>query len=415
MRGWISVIATTAVATGCALAGCASSARPPSRPAASGTLPAGSRPGLAAAVLARGHWSVLARSPLGTRYGPIVVWDGHELLEFGGTARRPYGGGTPRDSGAAYDPPRARWRRVASAPAIVKLANAGSVWTGRQLFVFGGPTSSHEAGFRCCVAGLYSPATDRWTVSRKAPLDQLEQPTAVWTGTAVIVAGLHHNGQHQQLQVASYDPASDTWTRLAPPISPQHAPLGLAMVATNNGVLLWSLWGRTQPTGSCFAGTCYGVDVLRLDLSGSWQNVTDHWPQAHTVDDPVFTGTKILLAPGQIWCGACSHPAPFNEHGYIVDPKTLRRTPIPHGPLDDLGPQIIWTGTAEISLNASGEITGPHVKVLPGDIAIWNPHTRRWARGPRAPRQLTYDAPAVWSGRQLFALAQDGHLLAYGR
>jgi hypothetical protein len=372
-----------------------------------------SNPGSASA-LARGHWSVLARSPLGARYGPIVVWDGHELLEFGGTAGRPYGGGAPQDSWAAYDPADAQWRRVASVPAVVEPANAASVWTGHQLLVFGGPTSSHELRLGCCVARLYDPATDRWTVSPKAPLDQLEQPTAVWTGTAVILAGLHYNGQ-QQLEVASYDPASDTWNRLTPPISPQHAPLGLAMVATNNGVLLWSLWQRTRPAGRCFAGTCYGVDVFRRGPSGSWQNVTGSWPQAHTVDEPIFTGSKILLAPGQIWCGACSHPAPFNEHGYTVDPKTLRRTSIPHGPPDDLGPQIIWTGAAEISLNAGGEITGPHVKVLPGDIAIWNPQMRGWARGPRAPRQLIYDAPAVWSGRELFALAQDGHLLAYGR
>jgi hypothetical protein len=145
-----------------------------------------------------------------------------------------------------------------------------------------------------------------------------------------------------------------------------------------------------------------------------WQNVTGSWPQAHTVEGAIFTGSNILLAPGQIWCGACSHPAPFNEHGYIVDPRTLRLTAIPHGPLDDLGPQIVWTGAAEISLNAGGEITGPRVKILPGDIAIWNPQTRRWSRGLRAPRRLIYDAPAVWSGRQLFALAQDGHLLAYG-
>jgi hypothetical protein len=366
-----------------------------------------------ASALARDHWSVLARSPLGTRYAPTLVWDGRELLELGGTAAGPYRG-APQDSGAAYDPALRRWRRVASVPAVVELANAASVWTGHQVFVFGGPPNSHQAGISCCVAGLYNPATDRWTVSPKAPLDQLEQPAAVWTGTAVILAGLDYNDQ-RQLEVASFDPGSDTWTRLTPPISPQHGPLGLAMVATNDGVLLWSLWQRTQPTGRCFAGTCYGVDVFRLTPSGAWQNVTGSWPQAHTVDSPIFTGSKILLAPGQIWCGACSHPSPFNEHGYIVNPRTLRRTPIPHGPLDDLGPQIIWTGTAEISLNAGGEITGPHVKVLPGDIAIWNPQARTWAPGPRAPRQLIYDTPAVWSGRQLFAVARDGHLLAYGR
>ncbi|MGA2924851.1 MAG: hypothetical protein ABSG43_02465 [Solirubrobacteraceae bacterium] len=363
--------------------------------------------------LAHGHWTVLARSPLGRRYAPTFVWDGRELLELGGTAAGRYRG-APQDSGAAYAPALRRWRRIAAVPPVVEPVYAASVWTGRQVFVFGGPPSSHQAGISCCVAGLYNPATDRWTVSPKAPLDQLEQPTAVWTGTSVILAGLHYNG-HQQLEIASYDPASDTWTRFTPPISPQHAPLGLAIVvATNDDVLLWSLWQRTKPTGRCFAGTCYGVDVLRLGPSGSWANVTGAWPQAHTVDGPIFTGSKILLAPGQIWCGACSHPPPVNEHGYEVDPKTLRLTPIPHGPLDDLGPQIVWTGAAELSFNSGGEISGPGVSVLPGDIAIWNPNTRRWARGPRAPKQID-DAPAVWNGNRLYVLAHDGSLLAYGR
>jgi hypothetical protein len=289
-------------------------------------------------------------------------------------------------------------------------AGAASVWTGREVFIFGGPTLPNETATD--VAGLYDPATNRWTVTSKAPVGPFNAPTAVWTGKRVILAGMTRG--NPTLEVASYDPAANLWSAHQPPISPQRPPLTMAMVPTNDGVLLWSLWGRTKKTGPNTYTGYSGVDVFRLGSSGTWANVTDSWPQGHTVDTPVFTGTKILLAPGQIWCGACSHPAPFNEHGYLVDPKTLRRTPIPHGPLDDLGPQILWTGAAEISFNSGGEITGPHVRVLPGDIAIWNPANRKWSRGPRAPKQLD-DAPAVWTGTGLYVLAHDGSLLAYGR
>jgi hypothetical protein len=187
----------------------------------------------------------------------------------------------------------------------------------------------------------------------------------------------------------------------------------MAIVATSDGVLLWSLWGRTQKTGTNTYTYHSGVDVFRLAGSGTWTNVTGSWPQHQTVDQPVFTGTEILLAPGQIWCGACSHPAPVDANGYRVDPTTLRVTALPHGPLDDLGPQIIWTGSAQISLNPGGEITGPTENIRPGDIAIWNPHTNKWTRGPRAPEQLG-EAPAVWDGHRLLVLAQDGSLLSYG-
>jgi hypothetical protein len=185
-----------------------------------------------AAALAHGHWSVLTRSPLGTRYGPTFIWDGHELLELGGTAGG-HLGGAPSDGGATYNPGDHRWRRLANARTAVLPASAASVWTGRQVFIVGGPTLPREAATD--VAGLYNPATNRWTVTSKAPVGPLNAPTAVWTGQRAILAGIARG--NPKLELASYDPASDTWTRLNPPISPQHATLGLVMVATNDGVL----------------------------------------------------------------------------------------------------------------------------------------------------------------------------------
>ncbi len=359
-------------------------------------------------ALAHGHWSVLAHSPLGTRYGSTFLWDGRELLELGGSAGGPLGG-APNDSSAAYNPTTYRWRRLASAPAALLLDNAAWTWTGHRVFIFGGPSLPNETATD--LAGLYDPTTNHWTVTSTAPVGPFNAPTAVWTGTRVILAGMTRG--NPALQVASYDPTTNTWASFEPPVSPQHPPIPMAMVATKDGVLLWSLWGRTNKTGPNTYTYSSGVDVFRLSSSGTWANVTDSWPQGHTVDQPIFTGTQILLAPGQIWCGACSHPAPFDEHGYIVDPATLHRTEIPHGPLDDIGPQIIWSGKAEISFNNAGEITGPHISVLPGDIAIWNPNTRKWARGPRAPKRIG-DIPAVWDGNDLFVLAQNGSLLSYG-
>ncbi len=408
-RGWESLVAVALMlAAGAALAGCSSSVMLVVQPG----HPSRERPRSdagTAAGLARGHWSVLARSPLGERLGPTVIWDGRELLELGGIAVGAQAG-APKDSGAAYDPSRGRWRRVASAPAAVLPAGAASVWTGREVFLFGGPTLIGEAATD--VAGLYDPTTNRWTVSRKAPFGPLNQPTAVWTGTKVILAGLLRPSE-RRLEVASYDPAANTWTSLDPPIRRGHPPLAIAMVDTNDGVLLWSLWGRAKQIGHRTFTEYSGVDVYRLGSSGRWRNVTGSWPQHQTVDTPIFTGTRILLAPGQIWCGSCSHPPPFGAHGYLVDPKTLRLTAVPHGPLDDLGPQIVWTGAAQISLNAGGIISGPHQNVRPGDIAIWNPNTAKWSRPARAPKPLG-SAPAIWSGQALFVLGSNGHLLDYG-
>jgi hypothetical protein len=350
---------------------------------------------------------------MGRVFGATAVWDGQELLELGGA---PAGHPTaaPRHATAAYDPDRGRWLKRAPVPSAVDLTNAASVWTGAQLFVFGAPARAHEPSSD--IGGIYTPSTDTWTVTPRSPIGATNNPIAVWTGSRVILAGLTATGRrdpYYALKVASYNPAIDAWSRITPTLNPRHPPVAAAMVATNDGVLLWSLWSRTKQTGPRTFTVYSGVDVFRLGSSLTWSNVTGSWPQHHTVDEPTFTGAKVLLAPGQIWCGECSHPAPSGEHGVEVDPRTLRRVALPPGPLDDLGPQIVWTGSAEISLNAGGEMTGPHVRVLPGDIAIWNPSTGSWRHGPRAPIQIG-DARPAWSGQRMYVLAANGRLLAYG-
>ena len=304
-----------------------------------------------ATALDHGRWSVLARCPLGVRYGPAIVWDGRELLEVGGSASGRQGG-QPQDGGAAYDPARRQWQRIASAPPAVLPTDTASVWTGRLVFVFG-QAATH--------AGLYDPATNRWTMTAPAPIGPFaDQPTAVWTGRRVIIAGFAR-ATPQQLQLASYDPTTGAWTRLHPPLPTTHPPMDDAIVATNHGLLLWSLWGRMTKTGTNTYTGYSGIDVFRLSPTGAWANMTGHWPQHHTVNSPIFTGSAILVAPGQVWCGACSHPAPVgdHEHSYLVDPQTLRITPLPHGPLDNIGPQVLWTGHTEIAINPAGIIGGP--------------------------------------------------------
>ncbi len=340
---------------------------------------------------------------------PTFAWDGRELLEIGGT-RGGARGGNPRSDGAAYDPASSEWAKLASAPRSVGMLGGGVVWTGRELFMFGRQASTGRT-LACCVAGLFDPTTDRWSVTSSAPLDQLVQPVAVWTGSAVLLAGISQ-GNDPRLEAASYHPSTNTWVRVDPPIPASQPPMDTTMVATGRSVVLWSLWGPTRQTGpGAFEGYS-GIDVYRLSSAGRWSNVTGRWPQYQTVTAPIFTGKEILLAPGQI-C-ACSHPAPFDEHGYVVGPKTLHLTQIPHGPLDDLGPEVVWTGAAEIALNEGGELGGPGDRVFPGDIAIWNPHTRAWKRGQRAPKDVNLDTPPVWIDDRLLALATNGQLLAFG-
>jgi hypothetical protein len=342
---------------------------------------------------------VLAASPLGSRQGPVVAWTGQELLEIGG-----WGGKAGPGEGAAFDPADGRWRPIAPAP-VPAGALAASAWTGSRLFVFGGQlpykTTLEPA------AGLYDPASDTWAITATAPFGKgLRQPAAVWTGRQVVVAGV----EGSRVEAASYDPATGKWRRQDPPLPAAHPALGIALVAAAGRVIIWSLWGRMQQTGpNSFTGYS-GVDVFAL-AGGRWRDVTGGWPQHQTVPPPLFTGSQILVPPGQIWCGACSHPF-GGLPGLLADPGTLRITRLPHGPLDDTGPVMVWTGAAALAINPGAEIGGP-VNVRPGDMAAWDPASGAWRRLPSAPGPLQDDATPAWTGRELLAITPDGTLLSF--
>jgi hypothetical protein len=381
---WSAVagVCVTLLAVGCGPAG-------PARPAA-------------AAALVHGHWSVLAASPLGSRQGPVVAWTGQELLEIGGTE----GNAAPGD-GAAFDPADNRWRRIAPVPGRVSTMAAASVWTGSRLFVFGGQPLTYKTTLGSAAA-LYDPASDRWAVTATAPFGRgLSQPAAVRAGRLVVVAGV----EGSRVEVASYDPAAGKWRRQDPPLPAAHPALGIALVATADRVIIWSLWGRLQQTGpNSFTGYS-GVDVRAL-AAGRWRDVTGGWPQHQTVPPPLFTGRQILIPPGQIWCGACSHPA-GGQPGFLADPGTLRITPLPRGPLDDTSPVMVWTGRAALAINPGAAISGPGGTVRPGDMAAWDPASGAWRRLPGAPGPLQDDATPAWTGRELLAIAPDGTLLSF--
>jgi hypothetical protein len=372
--------------------------------------------GPGAAELARGHWSVLARSPLGTRVNATAVWTGRQLIEAGGQAPGRYGNGngaTPETDAAAFDPRTGTWRTLASLPNPSFAVNALSVWTGSSLFLLAQP--QQPVAIAPAHAAVYDAAADSWSSTPPAPIDAPSVGAAgVWSEGRVVVATVAGDYVHgTTLATAAYDPAHHSWSTIPLTLPPGHDAASVAMVATRDSVVLWSLWSRSHEYTKGDFTVYSGVDVFRLS-GNHWIPQPVDWPQHRTVDQPLFTGSSILLGANQIWCGVCSHPAPFDANGWAVNPTTLTVNQLPHGPLDDLGPQILWTGAAEIALNTGGQMTGPDGRVLPGDIAFLDIDVNRWYRGPRAPLSIAFGIPAVSDGSNLLALATDGQILSYG-
>lgn len=408
MRAWVGAVAAAVACGAIFVASFASGAVRGTSATATGS---------SAAQLAHEHWSVLAASPLGKRVNGIVVWAGRQLIEAGGEAPGRFGDGVGERPGtgmAVFDPHTRIWRTRAALPNASLAVNALPVWTGSQLFLLAGPQP--PVSISAALAGVYNPAADRWELTSPAPIDAPSVgAAAVWSAGRVLVATIAGDFVHgTTLATAAYQPANGEWSIIPLPVPRGHDPAAVAMVTTRSSVVLWSLWSRSHEYSPGNFTIYSGVDVFRL-VGQRWIRQRVGWPQHRTVDQPLFIGSRILLGASQIWCGVCSHPAPFDTNGWTADPATLRVNKLPHGPLDDLQPQILWSGAAEIALNAGGEISGPHIRALPGDIAFLDPRAMRWYRGRRAPLNIAVGMPAVWDGLDLLTLATDGRVLSYGR
>jgi hypothetical protein len=411
-------------------ASAAATSAPPARAASAGA--AGAAPGF--------RWSTRASSPLGARFGPLVVWAGRQLIEIGGLVAN---GSQATSAGAAFDPATGRWHRIAPVPgdAGVNLSgayglslNPASAWTGTYLAVANGlvkacpkagpaaaakarqaPTSTAAASSCWTGVALYNPGANRWTaLTLPKQLDGLTVSAVTWTGRDVVVGAVDASAfgtSKGRLALAGYDQATRRWKVITPAVPAGHPARYLNLAFAGGRLLLWSQWDRIVTSKNGF-GDYAGVDALAMNARGAWRNVTGRWPQEQTLSTPVLTGDGLLFAPSQIWCGLGCIPPPSNYPGYFANPVTLARKTIPEGPLGQQSPAYIWAGDAIIAVDQNFEGPG---NVRPDDVEMYQPTAARWTGLPTVPGYPSLSGAPVWTGTELLALTEAGRLLALHR
>ena len=114
-----------------------------------------------------------------------AVWTGAEMIIRGGTAV--VSGILYADTGGKYDPSKDSWAptTTASAPTGGELPTA--VWTGTEMIVWGG-YSYDGANHELNTGGKYNPGTNNWiaTSTTNVPAGR-DTHGAVWTGSEMIV------------------------------------------------------------------------------------------------------------------------------------------------------------------------------------------------------------------------------------
>ncbi len=202
------------------------------------------------------RWRVGAAPPFDRAF-PTVVWDGHELLVWSGRDTGAFSTRVYAD-GAAYNPTTDRWREIPAAPVAPRWLSA-AVWTGHEMFVWGGTGATVDVG----QPAAYNPTKNTW---RKLPLSPLRARTGhqmVWTGREVVIwggrvqtsspdpnAALPHDG-------AAFDPATNSWRKLPPTPSSPATPVDTDTAVWTGQVVIFGGGWTTESEGDGPLGLAY--------------------------------------------------------------------------------------------------------------------------------------------------------------
>jgi N-acetylneuraminic acid mutarotase len=127
-------------------------------------------------------WVTISTNTL-PRSAHTAVWTGSRMIVWGG-----YNGITHVNTGARYNPSTNTWTATSLVNAPTGRAAHAAIWTGKEMIVWGGYNYRQDRFFN--TGGRYNPRTDSWTrtATVNAP-EACEFPTAVWTGSRIIVWG----------------------------------------------------------------------------------------------------------------------------------------------------------------------------------------------------------------------------------
>lgn len=257
--------------------------------------------------IARNEWRRIRPGPLVNLFQHTAVWTGKEMIVWGG-----FDGKRLRTDGAAYQPRSGRWRRIASAPLAGRRYQA-AIWTGSEMIVWGGSKPRAGAGERTLSDGAaYNPERDSWrrlakTPFRSAPARILGaglEPDldAAWTGREMMI----WNGARG----AVYRPRSNSWHTLPPPPPKlRHWKPTDSAIWTGKQLIVWGGTSSEDQADFIADGAAYDPH------QGRWKLVPDAPIAGRDRHVAIWTGEAML-----VW-GGCCRGSRYHPDGALYRPR----------------------------------------------------------------------------------------------
>ncbi len=343
--------------------------------AAGNPLPANFTWTFSTSSIGPGTWQPISMVGAPTaRYWFSSIWTGTEMLIWGGESSFALGS---LQTGSRYTPTTDTWAAVATASAPVGRANHVAVWTGSEMIVWGGATSSGYVN----SGGRYNPASNTWAAmaTAEAAVNRVAA-TAVWTGSEMIVFG---GGTGPD---ARYNPATDVWSPVSSNGSPEGR-FGHTAVWTGAQMIVWG----GAPTIGCPSTDCTPSGAAYDPVADSWTPITGTAaPFPRIRHASVWTGSEMAIWGGENTTGRLNS-------GALYDPQagTWRAISSNCAPKEQQDHQALWTGSEMLIINGFDSTylrTG----------ARYDPATSTWRHLPLAGLiSTTEDSRAVWAGSQM--------------
>ncbi len=282
------------------------------------------------------------------------------------------------------------WTSIADAPAGFEgRLHSANVWTGGELFVFGGGIKSDGGEVGKKDGALYRPRTNTWELLPPFPLaNGRRRHGGAWDGLAFMVWGGDDNGTTLG-DGAVYDAFSKQWrTMPTAPISPRQNFASVWIPTTKR----WFIWGGSDATAALKAD-----GALFADGPG-WTMLPAAPITARQLPIAAWTGVEVLVFGG--------HNATYLDDGALYNPTTNTWRTIPAS-----GKKRQWSAAAADSMRfmiQGGSEQGSPV----GDGSMLSLTSLSWTELPMAGSLSTARyAPSSWFDGQRLVIWSGGEVV----
>ncbi|HNS98675.1 MAG TPA: hypothetical protein PKL73_17100 [Polyangiaceae bacterium] len=332
---------------------------------------------------AKGFRSMSEQDAPSPRRSACAVWTGTELFVWGGTAFN----NLPLGDGGAYDPITDSWRPININGAPSARGEPNCVAMGTDVFVWGGSTNSGLVD----GGAIWSSTQNTWKAidSHKAPKSR-RWPAVVWTGERVLVWGGQTDDGKCEQSGSQYDPVLNTWNSMSDSSSPKHCKRqAYAWMDT----LLYVYGGRNDN------------DIAGNKLH-SYDPATDVWKEVNTITLAARSNSFITPSDSRllVWSGFTTKEYGVPD-GFVFDPSTCTWKPLTSPQPSSIRGRVpfrsgwcVWTGDAMLLVGGVKE-----GKIITNSIT-YNPNTKpqdQWSKAIPWDPPLEYDQGiGVWTGTE---------------